>query len=396
MISLDFPRDKTAADMLGLISSDRAPSRADLARELGLAASTVSLHVQQLIDAGLVIESDTGRSTGGRRPRVLQLNPGAGHVLAADLGAHHARIGVIDLLGRLGAVEEIVLDVADGPESVLTELAQHLEQQSASGVLRGVAISLPAPTSIEHGWVQSPSRMPGWHHYPVRDRLTAHFGVPCTVENDTNAMAVAEYTSAQGRFRDLVLVKAGAAIGCGIIVDGKVHHGSTGAAGDITHVRVAAAGEHPCSCGNVGCLETIASGAALVRDLRAEGYDVSTTSEVVALARDGDPGATTYIRTAGRHLGETLSTVVNFINPDAVLLTGSLSTLEPFVAAVRSRLYEGCHPLATQHLVIDRAASGADAGLLGVGRQALAQALGGIDPATTPVRRPTPTPEASE
>lgn len=368
--------DTTAATMLGLIAAGVATSRSGLARELGLAASTVSLRVQELIDAGLVIESGAGQSTGGRRPRTLGVNSQAGHVLVADLGARHARLGRVDLLGEPEQIVAVDIDVAEGPEAVLELLTDHLHGlQKTGSTLRGVALALPAPTNVERGWVESPSRMPGWHRFPVRDWLAERFGVLCTVENDANAMAVAEHAAAQGRFRDSILVKAGASVGCGIIIDGRVHQGATGVAGDITHVRVPAAGNHPCSCGNVGCLETIASGTALVRELTAAGRDVATTADVVRLASDGDPVATTYVRDAGRHLGETFSSVINFLNPNAVFLGGLLSTVEPFVAAVRSQLYEGCHPLATRDLVISRAQCGADAGIRGAGRQVLAQIL---------------------
>ena len=105
------------------------------------------------------------------------------------------------------------------------------------------------------------------------------------------------------------------------------------------------AADIPCSCGNTGCLETVASGAALVRILRERGADVSSTEDVVRLAADADPLATRTVRRAGDYLGQVLAANVNFFNPEAVYLGGMLSTLEPFVAAVRSQLYEGCHPL---------------------------------------------------
>jgi predicted NBD/HSP70 family sugar kinase len=171
------------------------------------------------------------------------------------------------------------------------------------------------------------------------------------------------------------MVKVGSGIGAGVIADGRLYRGATGGAGEITHVRVEAAQDTPCSCGNTGCLETVASGAALVRILRERGLRVAATEDVVRLATDADPEATRAVRRAGGYLGRVLAANVNFFNPDAVYLGGILSTLEPFVAAVRSQLYEGCHPLVTQHLVIERTSLGADAGLAGAGQFALQRAL---------------------
>jgi predicted NBD/HSP70 family sugar kinase len=146
-------------------------------------------------------------------------------------------------------------------------------------------------------------------------------------------------------------------------------------AGEITHVRIDAAGNKPCGCGNTGCLETVASGATLVRELRAVRPQIRSLEDVVRLATESDPEATGAVRRAGKYLGMVLAANVNFFNPDAVYLGGILSTLDPLVAAVRSQLYEGCHPLATNHLVIERVSLGANAGLVGAGQAALQHAL---------------------
>jgi predicted NBD/HSP70 family sugar kinase len=105
-----------------------------------------------------------------------------------------------------------------------------------------------------------------------------------------------------------------------------------------------------------------------VRELRAKQYDVTRTADVLALVRDADPLATTLVRTAGRHLGEVLCAVVNFFNPNVIYLGGALSTLEPYVSAIRSQIYEGAHPLMTRDLVIERSTLGADANIVGVAR----------------------------
>ncbi|WP_166354959.1 ROK family transcriptional regulator [Phytoactinopolyspora limicola] len=374
-----------------LLATGQITSRSDIARELGLAPSTVSLRVNELIETGIIVEAGTGRSTGGRRPRVLELNRTAGHVLVADLGGKHARVALVDLLGQPRQVEEVELDITEGPPAVLDRLATALTAMAKTGDsrtrgpepssdpglgdLRGTALTLPGPVDVDHGWVDSPSRMPGWHRFPVRDWLVERFGVPCVIENDANAMALAAHHAHQPSIRHSIFAKAGTAIGCGLVIDGVIHRGSTGAAGDLTHVRVAAADHRACSCGNAGCLETIASGSALVQHVRADGMDVHTTTDVVAAARDADPIATTRIRSAGRALGETLSPVVNFVNPDAVFLGGVLSVVEPFVAAVRSQLYEGCHPLVTRDLYIGQSPVGIDAGVLGASRAILDHVL---------------------
>lgn len=367
-----------AEHVLELLASGQAATRTELAELLGAAPSTISLAVGQLVSLGLVAEHGTRSSTGGRPRKVLRLGGSDGFAVAAELGGKHAHVGVVLPGGGLTDVSTVPFPTADGPEAALPGLAETLTalaDRHGRERLRGVGLCLPGPVDIASGTVTLPARMPGWNKFPIRDWLTDRFEVPAAVENDANCMAVGEHTVQPAERRQSIMVKVGTGIGAGVIADGRLYRGGTGAAGEITHVRVEAAQDTPCSCGNTGCLETVASGAALVRILQGHGLDVTSTEDVVRLATDAHPEATRAVRQAGRYLGQVLAANVNFFNPDAVYLGGILSTLEPFVAAVRSQLYEGCHPLVTEHLVIERASLGADAGLVGAGQFALQRAL---------------------
>ncbi|QSB16635.1 ROK family transcriptional regulator [Natronosporangium hydrolyticum] len=360
-----------------LVSTGAATSRADLARTLAISPSTVSLRVQELVDAGVLYEHSHGVSRGGRPPRTLRLHDHGGYVGVAEIGSHHARVGIIGLTGRLDRSANLTVDATAGPEPTLRSLASTMSELGVDvpGDLRAVAVALAAPVDAQARTVVQASRLATWNGYPVGDWLEKQLDVPTVVENDVNAMALGEHYERAEHGFDSVTVKAGSAIGSGLIVDGRIYRGSTSNAGDITHTRVASAGDTPCSCGNLGCLETVASAAGIIRLLRERGVAVSGTPELVTVAGQGHAQAMSLVRSAGRHLGEVLSTVVNFVNPGAVYLGGALSTLEPFVAAVRSQLYEGCHPLATRDLVIEPTRTGADAGVIGAGRLALTAAF---------------------
>lgn len=364
--------DDRSRRILELVARGEATSRSRLAATLGLAASTIGVRVQALIDAGLLREDGTDESGGGRPARSLRVNDDGGDILTVDLGGGHARIGRHALSGALIETASLGIDLADGPRVTLELVTGAMGTIAAKGSsVRAIGLSLPGPVDLTSGSVEMPSRMPGWPGFKVADSISSAFGVPVAVENDANLAALGEHTSRFGSAKHSITVKAGTAIGSGIIVDGRLHRGATFAAGDVSHTRIYGADDVPCSCGNTGCLETVASGAGLVRQLREQGIDVTTTADVIALARDADPLASRMIRTAGQRLGEVLSGVVNFFNPHAVFLTGSLSSSEPFIAAVRSRVYEGCHPLVTRELTIDAARTGADAILYGAARLAL-------------------------
>jgi predicted NBD/HSP70 family sugar kinase len=379
--------------VLELVASGQATSRTELARQLGAAASTVSIAVAQLIAHGLLADAGVQSTAYGRPRKTLRIGRADEYAPAAELGSRHARIGIVRTGGAREAVTTIPLDVSVGPVSALDALADALRRliDAAPGNPCAIGLALPGPVDLEAGGVDSPSRMPGWHGYPVREHLAKRFGVPAAVGNDANLMAIGETAARHVDHQHSVTVKAGTAIGAGIMIDGRLYRGATGAAGDISHVRVDGAGDTPCACGNVGCLETVATGAALQRILTDRGLTVQSTEDVVTLVQRGDPIANQAVRRAGGYLGEVLSANVNFFNPDVIYLGGLLSTLEPFVAAVRSQLYESCHPLMTQNLSIERTLLGADAGLVGAGLQGLAQALAttleSIAGGNAPIRR---------
>lgn len=370
---MPHPAPDDTRRILDLVASGRARSRSQLADQLGVAASTVGLRVQSLLESGMLQEAGEGTSRGGRRPRILRVSQDGGIILTADLGGGHARIGRHGLSGAIHRVTSIPIDLTQGPDVTLAAVGDAMERMVTGSVVRAIGVGLPGPVDVTTGSVDQPSRMPGWPGYRVGEHLSARFGgVHVAVDNDANLAALGEHGEQFGSSHHSITVKAGTAIGSGIIVDGAVHRGASGAAGDITHTRIDGSGDLPCSCGNTGCLETVASGASLVRQMRERGVTgITGVDQVLSLARDADPVATTLVRTAGTHLGQALSGVVNFFNPHAVFLTGSMSASEPFLAAVRSRVYEACHPLATQRLRIEAAGAGPDAIILGAARLAL-------------------------
>ncbi|WP_207756789.1 ROK family protein [Nonomuraea cypriaca] len=373
-----LPVQGAQGDLLRLVATGKAESRADLARLSGLAASSVSLRVEELIDARLLAEEGSGTSRGGRRPRRLRLSPTAGVLAVADLGAHHVRLGLLDLSGTPLLVEERPCEIADGPRATLDRVADALDEVVAARVpaevpLRGVCAGIPGPVDPLTLRVVTPSRMPGWNDFPVAGHLATRYDLPILVENDANLMAAGEARRWPDR-ENLMVVKAGTGIGCGVIVGGRLHRGR-GAAGDISHVRVRSDSSVICACGHPDCLEAYASGAALMTALSEAGIEVTRPADIVGLVNDAVPEATSLVRNAGRRIGEVLTVLVNFFNPDVVAVGGSLSAAEPLITSIRAAVWERCLPLATRDLEIAPARAGRDAALLGAGALLLEAAL---------------------
>ncbi|GAA5225656.1 ROK family transcriptional regulator [Paeniglutamicibacter antarcticus] len=364
---------------VGLLRRIAAQSvtRSALAKEMGLAPSTISAKINDLMAAGLVEERGAAPSRGGRPGRLLSITYRTGRVAVISMGAKHANVALADLARTIHIDSSIAIDVAQGPEATVELIAAEVRSLLAreGGELLSVGICIPGPVDIERRVVIAPSRMPGWHNQDVGALLEAALGVPAITDNDANLAALGEYLSRSDAAANSITVLAGTGIGTGIIVDGELYRGSTYASGDITHTKVEAAAERMCSCGNRGCLETIASGAAIVGDLATSGITAQDIIEVLAMVRDGDPAANGVVREAGRQLGLALSTVVNFFNPGDVYLTGALSGASVYVAAVRSQLYERCLPLVTAGLRVEAAQAGNDAGLLGAAELAILHLL---------------------
>lgn len=366
--------------LVRLVANGEATSRADLARLTGLSRSTVSQRVESLLRGGLLIETGRGDSTGGRRPVRLSLNPDAGVLLAADLGASHGRLVAADLNGQILTQVSAEIEIAAGPDPVLSWVVDGFRRLLAEigrgpQDVRAVGVGVPGPVEFATGTVVRPPIMPGWDGLVIPGYLQQHFPVPVVADNDVNVMALGHYWTGDLAGRDeLLVVKVGTGIGCGVITQGVLHRGADGAAGDIGHVRLGAEDATVCSCGNSGCLEAVASGAALARRLRDAGLDVRNARDVVRLARAGDALVLHAVREAGQRIGEVLAALVNFYNPRTIIIGGALAELrDELLAVIRGVIYDQAIPLATRHLVIEAASPQAQAGVLGVvalGRQA--------------------------
>ena len=249
-------------------------------------------------------------------------------MLVADLGAHGAHLAVVDLSQTMRAHGHVDIDVDEGPDTVLAAVESHLRalraQVPGDAPARAVVIGVPGPVDGRHGIPVRPPIMPGWHAYPVAARLRRTFGCPVLLENDVNLRALGEARALPADQAPLLFVKVGTGIGGGLITGaGELHHGADGAAGDIGHVRVRGGPDVRCVCGNVGCIEALASAGAIARRLGVESGGEATIADVRALVARGDPTVLRLVREAAELIGEVVATLVHFYNPARVTIGGS-------------------------------------------------------------------------
>ena len=359
--------------VLTLIGSGQADTRPAIVKQTGLAASTVSAAVSRLVEAGIISETDESVSTGGRRARRLVTSDGVGALALVELGAHHGLIALTDPTQGVTRATSFLVDIASGPEAVLTAVMEEVSrQEKAAGVrVGGLALAVPGPVDAERTRVIRPARMPGWDGINVAEEVARHCGLPAIIDNDARAGAIGESVYRRrlvgvAPIDTLIYVKAGSAIGGAYLVDGVPLVGQGGLAGDISHIPVDAASGRPCKCGNVGCLETIASADSIRADLAAAGLVYENNAQLLAAARDGVPAVATAIRQAGTLLGLSLAHLVSFLAPQGVILGGALSAVDAFSAGVRAALHQSCLPSIMEDLVIESSRSGRDAALWGL------------------------------
>jgi glucokinase-like ROK family protein len=389
--------------VLDTIRLHGSASRGDVARQTGLARAAVSQRVASLISVGLLQENGVGQSTGGRPPRGLRFRSEAGHILVADLGATSIDVAIADLSDRIIAHAKEPADIAKGPEAVLSRVDSMFNDLYASttepiGRLWGLGLGIPGPVEFSTGRPIAPPIMPGWDGYPIRERFEARHRSRVWVDNDVNVMGIGEWRSgvSQGHL-NVVWVKIGTGIGAGLISDGLPHRGAQGAAGDVGHIQVVDEGV-VCRCGNIGCLEALAGGAALARDaelaarsgksdwlaaaLEREGH--LTAESVARGARHGDPSSVELLQRSGRLIGHMLASVVNLFNPSLIVIGGGVARAgDVLLATIRETVYRRSLPLATRELQVLPTSLGDMAGVVGAAAMVADQLFARENLATT-------------
>ena len=371
--------------VLAAIRLGGARTRTEIAVKTGLTRAVVGPRVAELIEHGLVEETGTAPSTGGRPARQLFFRAAVGRVLVADLGATSIDVALTDLSGRILDHLAEPADIAAGPETILgrveTLFDELLTEADPSHELWGLGIGVPGPVEFNTGRPISPPIMPGWDGYPVRERFAQKYRAPVWVDNDVNVMALGEWRHgiADGH-PNVVFVKIGTGIGAGLISDGLMHRGAQGSAGDVGHIQILDDPTVICRCGNVGCLEAVAGGAAIAREgaaLAASGQSPQLASvaaagrqisaiDVSRAAGFGDGASLALLQSSGRRVGAMLASVVNFFNPSLIVIGGGVANSgDGFLAAIRETVYRRSLPLATRHLLIQRSSLAGLAGVLG-------------------------------
>jgi glucokinase-like ROK family protein len=350
---------------------------------LGLSRAGVSIIINDLINNGIILETDSRSTTSGRPPVVLVLNSKCGLVAAVDMGASHLSVAVGDLLAHIIEETEQPLRIADGPEKCLKDVDQALQTIAKKcGIeikdLAAIGVSVPGPVITDAGMVKAPPIMPGWDRFPIRQTLEKLWNVPVTLNNDADLGALGEWAYGAGRDeKNLAFIKVGTGIGAGFIINKQIFIGSTGSAGEIGHLTIDKNGPL-CSCGNYGCLEAFASGRAIeiqAQKLAESGKRTLLTNQnskkicvhdVADAARRGDLGAQEILNRSGTFIGIAISGLINMFNPSVVIIGGGVAEIgELLTAPIRKEVKERSLQASEQAVKITTAMLGRRSTLIG-------------------------------
>jgi predicted NBD/HSP70 family sugar kinase len=326
-------------------------SRAELARLTKVSAPVAGRIVGELQAAGLVREEGSRRVTGGRPGAALYIEERSRYIVAVDLARHTTRIAVMDLSPQPIAKQSFATTRASDPADNARELCSAISTViESSGVAResllGIGIGSPGPLRADTGKVLACTNFDEWHGVELRTVVEKKFGLLTLVDNDANVCALAQSVLGEGRgLDDFVYLAAGSGIGAGVVINGVIHVGNNGFAGEIGHLTIDLDGP-PCPCGNVGCLEQYATLAATIRRYSDQPITDEDTAfdQMIQAAEQGDDRARKAIETSGRYLGVTVNNIINTYDPQAVIVGRELARagallFDPMHDVIRERAF---------------------------------------------------------
>ena len=289
-------------------------------------------------------------------------------ILSIDLGGSKILAAVVDPQGEMLSSDHSVTPAEKGPEAVIQAIFQAARQTlKQAGItiaeVRAIGVGAPGACNPDTGIISYSPNLPGWKDVPLRDIIQRELGVKTFLVNDANAAALGELCFGAGRgARNLIYVTISTGIGGGIVIDGKLYSGTSGAAGEVGHMTIDVNGPR-CNCGNIGCWEALASGTALAKEARqkigegertsildhARGDIEQVTAETIhAAALDGDALARELITRTGYYVGVGFVNLINIFNPELIIMGGGLSSmgemlLEPAIKVVKERAFKAAH-----------------------------------------------------
>ena len=344
-------------------------SIAALSEQINTSVPTVTKLIGELMDEGFMIELGKSGTSGGRRPSIYGLNPEAGYFIGLDIRHTHASIAVTDFKGGLVCFEDNIPFILEIDEACLHTIAKNirdffLEHELDWNRVLGMGISVAGRVNPKTGYSNLYSFDPD---RPINKILSEDLDIPVVIENDSRAMTYGEYLSGVvKKEKNVLFVNVSWGLGMGMILDGRLYYGTSGYSGEFGHFPLLD-NDQICRCGKVGCLETGASGSALVRMISEQlqsgrASSLSRTfkeqgkvnlNDIFKAVQEEDILTIETIEKIGANLGRGLAGLINVFNPQLVVLGGKVAMAGDYLLlAVRSAVKRHAQTIANQDTAI--------------------------------------------
>lgn len=266
-------------------------------------------------------------------------------LIGVDLGGTSTKLALINLYGEIIHKWKIPTDISKNGMNITTNIAKSIDSkleeldESKSRIL-GIGMGAPGPVRFQDGSIYEAINL-GWQHYPLKDLLEVETSLPAVIDNDANIAALGEMWKGAGQgAKDLVCITLGTGVGGGVITNGQVVHGKSGAAGEIGHMTVVTENGAPCNCGKTGCLETVASATGIVRlakealikenrmsllQQKITDGQLLSSKLVFECANEGDVLSKEIVQQVSSYLGLAVSHIGNLLNPEKIVIGGGVA-----------------------------------------------------------------------
>ncbi len=355
----------------------------EITRRLKVSAPTIQNLLEELIQEDIIELTGSGSSKGGRRPNLYGLKKSALYVLSIDIDNYSTCIALFDSSNKKGdRYKELKLELKNEYSVVrqIYEAANDLIKSSGidENHLLGVGIDMPGLVESDAGINHTILHL----EKPVRDLFEELFQKPVVIENDAKAKALAEFRFGKAKGKQNVLVlHLGWGIGMGMILNGKPYRGARGFSGEFAHIPMSDEKGYLCHCGKRGCLETVSSGEALARmaveavekgemtligEMAGNNVKNINLDLVLDAAMRGDQFAISIISKVGFELGKGISSLVQILNPETIILDGPMVRAGSYLTtSIKQALHQYAFAIMTEKLELTFSELGDDSGLLG-------------------------------
>lgn len=311
-------------------------TRKQLAEKTNYSSATISNHVNTLLKKSLVIETEKGFSTGGRKPVYLTVNPAKGYIISIEIEVVQVKLLLFNLKLKIEDKKIISINNNNSPEETLDKIDLLLQEIIEKNSLKiedimGIGVAVPGLIDKKSGLLEFAPNLQ-WSKIRITDYFKNKYDVQIILENEAKAAAVGEHEFIYPERENMVFVSVNEGIGCGIIFNGRLYRGASGNAGEFGHIIIDRNGPK-CHCGNNGCWETLASENYILKAFQKLNFKskIKSKNDIYELEQKDNQAVLNIFQEVGFNLGIGLVNIINSLSPDLIVLGGGIIKIKDYI-----------------------------------------------------------------